>query len=52
MRQETHVACIGVMKNSYKIVGGKSKGSNHFRDLGVDGSIILQCIFQKYSARA
>jgi hypothetical protein len=44
-----HVALVGEMKNSYKILVGKSEGKVgiHSEDLGRDGGILLKCILLK-----
>jgi hypothetical protein len=34
------------VRNAYKISTGKAKGRNHSEDPGVDGRIILKCIFE------
>jgi hypothetical protein len=47
MRWVDHVACIGGMRNSYKILVRKSKGKKPSEDLGIDGKIILECILEK-----
>jgi hypothetical protein len=44
MRWVGHVARIGDMRNTYKILVGNQKGRDHMEDLGVDGKIILERI--------
>jgi hypothetical protein len=41
MRWAGHVACMGGMRNAYKILVGKPEGKRPLRRLGIDGSIIL-----------
>jgi hypothetical protein len=36
------------MRNAHKILVGNLNGRNHAEDLGLDGKIILQWIFEKY----
>jgi hypothetical protein len=48
MRWVGHVACMGVMKNSYKILVGKPEGKRPLIDLGIDERmIILKWILSK-----
>jgi hypothetical protein len=42
MRWVGHVACIGEMRNAYRILIEKSKGKNHLEDPSVDGRIIVK----------
>jgi hypothetical protein len=35
MRQAGYVACVGEMRNMYKILVGKPEGRDHLEDLGV-----------------
>jgi hypothetical protein len=35
------------MTNVYKTLVGSLKGTNHFKDLSINGRIILKCIFSK-----
>jgi hypothetical protein len=46
-----HVARIGDMRNEYSILVGKPERKNHTEDLAVDGRIILEWIFVKYSGK-
>jgi hypothetical protein len=39
-----HVACMGEMRNAYRIVVENQKGRDHLEDLGIDGKIILEWI--------
>jgi hypothetical protein len=36
------------MRNAYKILDGKVNGKYYSENLGVDGRIILDCIFETY----
>jgi hypothetical protein len=47
MRWAGHVACMGGMRNAYRILVGKPKRRGHSEDLDVDGNIILEWIFGK-----
>jgi len=46
-RSSGHVACMGEIRNAYKIVVGKYEGKNYSEDLGVDGRITLEWILGK-----
>jgi hypothetical protein len=47
-----HVACIGVMRNSYKFFWSENlKGRDHSEDLDVDGTIILEWILRKQGGK-
>jgi hypothetical protein len=37
-----HVACMGQMRNVYKILVGKPEGKRPLAGLGIDGEIILE----------
>jgi hypothetical protein len=41
IRWAGHIACVGEMRNAYKILYGKPEGRDHLEDLSVDGKIIL-----------
>jgi hypothetical protein len=47
MKWAGHVACMGEMRNTSKILLENLKGKHHSEDLGVDGKIILQWILGK-----
>jgi hypothetical protein len=47
MRLAGHVACMGEMRNAYKILVESLKETDHSEDLGVDGRIILKQILLK-----
>jgi hypothetical protein len=47
MSWDWHVACMGVMRNGYNILVGKSEGKRPLGDLGIDGKIILEWILGK-----
>jgi hypothetical protein len=42
-----HVACMIDMRNSHKILIGKSEGKSHMEDTGIAGRIILKWILWK-----
>jgi hypothetical protein len=35
------------VRDAYKVSAGRPEGKKHFKYLGVDGRIILKCIFKK-----
>jgi hypothetical protein len=41
------VVGIGETRNTYTILGGKLKEADNLRDLGVNGSILLNLVFDK-----
>jgi hypothetical protein len=43
-----HVACVGGRRGAYRVFVGKPYGRNHFKDIHVDGRIILKLIFKKW----
>jgi hypothetical protein len=45
MRWARHVVCVGENKGVYRVLVGKSERKIPLRRLGVDGKIILRCIF-------
>jgi hypothetical protein len=47
IRRAGHVAHMGEMRKAYKVLVGKSEGNTSLQDLGVDGRIILEWIFEK-----
>jgi hypothetical protein len=47
MRLAEYVAHVGEMRNSYKILVGKSQRRDHSDDLGVDWKIILEWMLGK-----
>jgi len=47
MGWEVYVAVMGETINEYKICVVKVKVSDHLKELGVDGAIILQWISEK-----
>jgi len=48
MRWAGHVARMWQGKGVYRVLVGKSEERNHLQDLGLDGRIILKCIFRKW----
>jgi len=38
---------MGERRGTYRVLVGKSERKNHWEDPGVDGRIILKCIFKK-----
>ena len=47
MRWVGHVARMGESIGAYRVLVGKCEGKNHLGDPGIDGRIILKCIFRK-----
>jgi hypothetical protein len=47
IRWAKHVACMEE-RSAYRILVKKHEGRESLEDLGVDGSIILNCIFNKW----
>ena len=39
---------MGEKKAAYRVLVGKPEGSDHLKDLGVHGTIILRRIFRKW----
>jgi hypothetical protein len=48
MRWAGHVARMVEGKGVYRVVVGKPDGKNHWGDPGVDGRVILRCIFRNW----
>jgi len=48
MRWAGHVARMWQGKGVCRVLVGKSEERNHLQDLGLDGRIILKCIFRKW----
>ena len=48
MRWAGHVARMGEEREVYRVLVGKPEGKNHWRDLGVDGWIILGWISRRW----
>ena len=47
MRWAGHVACMGE-RSVYSVLVGKREGKSHLEDRGLDGRIVLQCIFKTW----
>jgi len=47
MRWAGHVACMGDRRDEYRILVGRTEGKRPLEDLGVNGKIILKCVFKK-----
>jgi hypothetical protein len=43
-----HVACMGEIRGTYRVLARKLRKRDHFEDLGVGGRIILKLIFKKW----
>jgi hypothetical protein len=52
LRWAGHVAHIGERRGAYRALVGKPEGRNHWKDPGVDGSIIIKAIFKKWDVGA
>jgi len=52
VRRAGHVARMGKMRNSYKILSKSLKVRDHWEDLGVDDKIILEWILGKEGRKA
>jgi hypothetical protein len=51
MRWEGHVACIGEMRNMYKILVGNLEGKRPVGRYGHKWEVILKCTVGKYVGR-
>jgi len=47
MRWTGDVACMGENRSSYRVSVGKPSERGHWKDLGVDGRVILKLISMK-----
>jgi hypothetical protein len=47
MRWAGHVVRMGEMRNTYKILVGRTEGRDHSEDLGSGGKIILKSVLEK-----
>ena len=47
MRLVGHVARTGD-RSAYRVLVGRTEGTKYLEDLGLDGSIILKCILNKW----
>ena len=41
-----HVGRVGERRSAYRVFVGKPEGKRHLEDPGIDGRIILTCIFR------
>jgi hypothetical protein len=48
IRRAGHVACIGERMGSYGVLVGKPERQRYLEDLGVNGTMILKWIIQKW----
>jgi hypothetical protein len=51
MRWAQHVAHMERMKNACKVLTGRPKVRDRLEDQGVDGTVIVKLILQKYLVR-
>ena len=51
MRWPGHVACLGESKGAYRFWCGKLSERGHLEEPGVDGRIILNCIYRNFVGR-
>jgi hypothetical protein len=51
MRWVGHVARMGEVRDAYRILVGDMREGDHLEDPGIDGKIILKCIFGKWDGR-
>jgi hypothetical protein len=42
-----HVACMGERRGAYRVFVGNLREGDHLEDPGIDGRIILKCIFER-----
>jgi hypothetical protein len=47
IRFAKHVACMG-KRSAYRVLVGRHKEKDYLEDSGVDGRIILKCIFNRW----
>jgi hypothetical protein len=47
MRWKRHVAHMGVMRKAYNIWSGNRQARDHWEELCIDGSIILECVIKQ-----
>jgi len=49
VRWAEHVACVVERRGVYRVLVGKSERIDHLEDSGVDGWILLRCIYRKWA---
>jgi len=42
---------MGAGRGVYRVLVGRTENKNHSEDSGIDGSIIIRCIFRKWYVR-
>jgi len=47
MKWAEHAAPMGERRGAYRILVGKQKESDHLKDLGIEGIIILKLFFKQ-----
>ena len=52
VRQAGHVACMGERRGADNVLMGKPGGKRPLEDPGIDGSVIVRCIFRKWDVGA
>jgi hypothetical protein len=43
---------MGERRGAYRVLVGEPEGKNHLEDPGIDGRIILRCVFRKWEMGA